>query len=69
MGFARRVKDEVKKIRDHGATRVHLFLNTPVVVGVFAGALLDNGPEVVVYHYFNGTYQPVGKLSFETVNV
>jgi len=36
-------------------------------MGVFASALLDNGPEVIVHHYFNGVYRRVGSLSHETV--
>jgi aryl-alcohol dehydrogenase-like predicted oxidoreductase len=67
--YLERMRGEVRKIRALGASRIHLFIKGPVVQGVFAGALLDNGPEVVVYHYFNGVYRPVGRLAHEAVKV
>ena len=69
MSFVREIKDLSRQIREHGASRVYLFTNVPVVMGVFAGAILDNGPEVVVHHYFSGTYRRVGSLTHETVNL
>ena len=68
LSYVRRIRDEVYKIRRYGASRIHLFMNTPVALAVFAGALLDNGPEVVVHHYFNGVYGKIGSLTHETVN-
>lgn len=67
LAFAREIRKRSSEIRQSGATRVHLFMNTPVAVGVFAGAILDGGPEVFVYHYFNGTYRRVGTLAHEAV--
>jgi hypothetical protein len=67
MSYVREIKEQVRLIREHGATRVYLFTNVPVVMGVFAGALLDNGPEVIVHHYFSGSYRRVGTLTHETV--
>ena len=67
MAYVREIKEQVRLIREHGASRVYLFTNVPVVMGVFAGALLDNGPEVIVHHYFSGTYRRVGRLTHETV--
>jgi hypothetical protein len=69
MDYVRQIKAQVQAIREHGATRIYLFTNVPVVMGVFAGALLDNGPEVIVHHYFNGVYRRVGSLTHETVHL
>ncbi|GBD37481.1 hypothetical protein HRbin36_02615 [bacterium HR36] len=68
--FIERIKREVGKLRQECApSRILLFTNVPVVLGVFLGAILDNGPEVVVHHYFNGVYRPVGYLAHETVKM
>lgn len=69
MAFVHRVKEEAKKIREDGVTRVYLFTNVPVVMGVFVGALLDNGPEVVVHHFFGGVYRRIGTMTHETIYV
>ncbi len=69
MAYVRQVRDRVRDIRSFGATRVHFFTNAPVAMAAFAGALLDNGPQVYVYHYFGGVYRRVGILSHETVNL
>lgn len=67
MAFVHRIKNETKKIREDAVTRVYLFTNVPVVMGVFVGALLDNGPEVVVHHFFGGVYRRIGTMTHETV--
>lgn len=67
MAFVHRIKDEVKKIREDGASRIYLYTNVPVVMGVFLGALLDNGPEVIVHHFFGGVYRRIGSMTHETV--
>lgn len=69
MEFVHRIKDEVKKIREDGVTRVYLYTNVPVVMGVFIGALLDNGPEVIVHHFFGGVYRRIGTMTHETAYV
>ena len=69
LSYMDKVKAEVRRIREQGASRVYLFLRVPVTMAVFVGAMLDNGPEVVVHHYFNGTYRPVGRLTHETVKL
>ncbi len=69
MAFVHRIKNEVKKIREDGVTRVYLYTNVPVVMGVFLGALLDNGPEVIVHHFFGGVYRRIGTMTHETVYV
>jgi len=52
-------------IRTFGATRVHFFTNVPLVAGVMAGALLDNGPETWLYHHDSKAgYVHVGTLAF-----
>ena len=67
--FVERLKKEVRQVREQGVTRVHLFIQAPVALAVFVGALLDNGPEVVVHHWFNGTYKPIGRLTHEVVKM
>lgn len=65
--FLEEVRKEVQRLRQHGPTRILLFTNVPVAMGISLGALLDNGPEVVIHHYFNGMYRPVARLAQETV--
>ncbi|MCS7239062.1 MAG: SAVED domain-containing protein [Thermoguttaceae bacterium] len=65
--FVGQVRRKVLEMRRYAPTRILLFTNVPVAMGVFLGALLDNGPQVVVHHFFNGLYRPVGFLSQETV--
>ena len=67
MNYASQIRKKVREIREQAVTRVYLYTNVPVVMGVFAGAILDNGPEVVVMHYFSGAYKRVGKLAQETI--
>mgnify|MGYP001194571018 CR=1 FL=1 len=67
MAYVHKMKDQVKKIREHGATRIYFFTNLPVVMGTFAGALLHNGPEVIVHHHFSGVYRRIGTITHETV--
>lgn len=68
--FIQSIKATVKKLRQEcSPSRILLFTNVPVALGVFLGAILDNGPEVVVHHYFNGVYLPVGYLAHETVKL
>ena len=64
-----RVKDKTREMSDLGVSRVHLFMACPVVLGVLVGAVLNNGPEVVVYHYFNGVYLPVNRMAHEVVKM
>jgi len=66
-GFLAAVKKKVRQIRQYAPTRILLFTNVPVAMAVGLGAILDNGPEVWVHHYFNGLYQVVVLLSHETV--
>ncbi len=68
-GFLESVRREAQNLRQHGPTRILLFTNVPVAMGICLGALLDNGPEVVVHHYFNGTYRPVSRLASEVAKL
>ena len=68
MEYVGKIRAGARRLRSEGYSRVHLFTNVPVAMAVFAGALLDNGPEVVVYHFFNGIYRRVGGVAFETVH-
>lgn len=65
--FVNRVRSKVREMGRFAPTRILLFTNVPVAMGVFLGAILDNGPEVIVHHYFNGLYYPVGILTHESV--
>ncbi len=67
--FIESVRQEVQRLRQHGPTRILLFTNVPVAMGICLGALLDNGPEVVVHHYFNGMYRPVSRLASEVAKL
>lgn len=67
MAYVHKAREEIKKLRELGVSRIHFFTNVPVVMGVFLGGLLDNGPEVYVYHYFNGVYRRIGRMTRETV--
>ncbi|MCS7015739.1 MAG: SAVED domain-containing protein [Gemmatales bacterium] len=70
VAFLERVKREIANIRrESSPARILLFTNVPVALGIFLGAILDNGPEVVVHHYFNGVYRAIGYLSHETIKV
>lgn len=63
------IKAAVRQIREQGANRIYLFLNVPLALAVFAGATLANGPAVVMHHYFNGTYHPIGHLAQDTLKL
>jgi SMODS-associated and fused to various effectors sensor domain len=67
--YLARVKDEARTLRELDIGRIYLFTNIPVALAVLVGGVLTNGPEVVVHHWFNGAYAPVGRLTFETVKV
>lgn len=67
MNYVHKMKEQVKQIREYGASRVFFFTNLPVVMGVFAGALLHNGPEVIINHHFSGVYRRIGSITHETV--
>ncbi|GIW80380.1 MAG: hypothetical protein KatS3mg105_2187 [Gemmatales bacterium] len=67
--YLEQVKKQVAEIRELGITRIYLFANIPVAMAVFAGAVLANGPEVIVHHFNGRTYQPIGRLRVETVRM
>lgn len=67
LDFAREIRKRSSEIRQSGATRVHLFMSTPIPIGVFAGAILDGGPEVILHHFFSGEYRRVGTLAHEAL--
>ncbi|MCX8049876.1 MAG: hypothetical protein N3A55_09530 [Methylohalobius sp.] len=45
-----------------GADQVHYFHAGPAVIAALIGAELANGPQILVYHHQNGTYQNFGPL-------
>lgn len=65
--FVQKVSKAVRRIRQFAPTRILFFTNVPVAMAVALGAILDNGPEVWVHHYFNGMYRVVVILAHETV--
>ncbi len=65
--FVHRINRAVRRIRQLAPTRILFFSNVPVAMAVGLGAILDNGPEVWVHHYFNGIYRVVVILAHETV--
>jgi hypothetical protein len=67
--YVKQMRQEIHRLRQWGPTRILLFSNLPVAMAMAAGALLDNGPEVIVHHYFNGIYLPVLRLAHETVGL
>jgi hypothetical protein len=69
LGYLERVKKEIRKIREMGISRVHVFSNGPVALALMCGATLTNGPEAVVYHHSGGLYREVGRVSFEIIRL
>lgn len=68
IAYLEEFKNEVRKTREMGATRVYVFTNVPIAMGILLGAVLRNGPEAVIHHYDSrGTYYPIGPLVTETV--
>jgi hypothetical protein len=65
--FVHRISRAVRRIRQLAPTRILFYTNVPVAMAVGLGAILDNGPEVWVHHYFNGIYRVVVILAHETV--
>jgi len=50
-GLAQAIRDAVDEaVRESNATRVHLFLSTPVALGVLIGHFLGRVPTVVYEH-------------------
>ncbi|VTS05852.1 SAVED domain-containing protein [Tuwongella immobilis] len=64
--YLHQLRTRIRDLKTAGVTRLHLFILSPVAIGVFAGALLHNGPEIVIYHYFNGVYAPIGTINSMT---
>jgi hypothetical protein len=69
FAFSDQIKQAIREIRELGVNRIHLFLNVPVAMAVFAGAALANGPAVVIHQFFNGAYHPIGSLTQDTVKL
>lgn len=67
IAYLDRFKEEVRKTREMGATRVYVFTNVPIAMGVLLGAVLRNGPEAIIHHYDSHGYYPIGPLVTETV--
>lgn len=69
MDYFERVRKEVTRVRHGGARQVHLFCNLPVAMAVLVGSALLPGPEVVLYHYQDNAYHPVGRLNVATAKL
>lgn len=69
FAYLERVKAEIRRIRTEGFVRVHVYTRLPVALALMVGATLTNGPEAVVYHFQNGKYDEVGRVTFETTKL
>jgi hypothetical protein len=69
IAYLERVKKEIRKIREEGFSRVYVFANVPVAMALLVGATLTNGPEAVIHQFTNGPYQPVARLTIETIRL
>jgi hypothetical protein len=67
--YLERVKGEIRKIRNEGFVRVHVYARLPVAQALMVGATLTNGPAAVVYHFQNGRYEVVGQVTFEVTKL
>lgn len=63
LHYLERVKKEWREIAQGGTPRVYLFLNVPVTMGVYVGATLLPGPEVVLHHFQENAYHAAGSLT------
>jgi alkanesulfonate monooxygenase SsuD/methylene tetrahydromethanopterin reductase-like flavin-dependent oxidoreductase (luciferase family) len=63
LHYLERVKKEWRRIAQSGVPRVYLFINAPVAMGVYVGAILLPGPEVVLHHYQENAYHRAGSLT------
>lgn len=63
------VKAKLREIREAGVDRIHLFTNFPIVMTTMLGAVLANGPEVIVYYFNAGRYHPMGRIAPEVVKM
>jgi hypothetical protein len=71
LAYLEKVKAEVRKIRELGASRIYVFSNLPVAMAIFAGATLTNGRGAVIHHFSTtmGTYHEVGLLTVESIKL
>ncbi|MBV9123671.1 MAG: hypothetical protein JO112_09970 [Planctomycetes bacterium] len=67
--FLERVKKQWRELAQSGVGRVYLFLNTPVAMGVYIGATLLPGPEVIIAHFQENVYHQVGSLTTAVVKL
>jgi hypothetical protein len=67
--YLERVKKEWRRIVQDGFRRVLLFVNMPVAMAVYAGAVLMPGPEVVVFHFQENVYHRTGSLTTALVKL
>lgn len=69
MAYLEQVRKQAAEIRLSGTRQVLLFCNLPVAMAALTGAVLLPGPEVVIHHYQNNAYLPVGRLNVATAKL
>ncbi len=67
--YLERVKKQWREIVQNGFRRVLLFVNMPVAMAVYAGAVLLPGPEVIVFHFQENVYHRTGSLTTALVKL
>jgi hypothetical protein len=67
LDYLERVKGQWRRIAASGVRRVYLFVNMPVAMAVYVGAVLLPGPEVVVSHRHENMYHRSGSLATAVV--
>jgi SMODS-associated and fused to various effectors sensor domain len=63
LHYLERVKTQWQRIAASGVRRVYLFVNMPVAMAVYVGAVLRPGPEVIVAHLQENAYHRAGSLA------
>jgi hypothetical protein len=69
LHYLERVKKEWRRIVQNGCTQVYLFVNMPVAMAVYVGAVLLPGPEVLIAHFQDNVYHRVGSLTTALVKL
>jgi len=69
LHYLERVKAQWRRISESGVRRVYLFVNVPVAMAVYVGAVLPPGPEVIVSHFQENAFHLSGSLTTALVDV
>jgi hypothetical protein len=69
LRYLEQVKKKWREIVKGGCGQVHLFINMPVSMAVYIGAILMPGPEVIISHFQDNMYHRVGSLTTTLVKL